>query len=61
MIIIKVETVVQYFSGFFDERKVQHLCEMEIFCNTVNVFTVSVDQFNVYLQNRSINLKKNEW
>ncbi len=28
---------------------------MEIFCNTVNVFTVTFGQFNVSLLNKSIN------
>ncbi len=28
---------------------------MEIFCNIINVFTVTFDQFNVSLLNKSIN------
>ncbi len=27
-----------------------------IFCNVINIFTVTVDQFNAYLLNKSINL-----
>jgi len=33
----------------------QHLLEIEIFCNIINVFTVTFDQFNVSLMNKSIN------
>jgi len=35
-----------------ESSKEQHLFEIEIFCNIKNVFTV--DQFNVYLMNKSL-------
>jgi len=34
--------------------KEQHLFETEIFCNIINVFTVTFDQFNAFLQNEII-------
>ncbi len=37
---------------------------MEIFCNIINVFTVTFDQFKVSLLNKSINLvqeQKSYW
>ncbi len=40
--------------------KEQHLFEIEIFCNIINVFTATFDQFNASLLNKSNNfLKKN--
>ncbi len=38
-------------------RKTKHLFEIKIFCN-INVFSVSFDQFNVSLLNKSLNLFK---
>ncbi len=38
--------------------KEQHLFEIAIFCYIVNVFTVTVDQFNASLLNKIIYLKK---
>ncbi len=35
-----------------------HLFEMETFCNIINVFTVTFDQFNASLLNKNINLFK---
>ncbi len=32
-----------------------HLFEMEIFCNIINVFTGSFDEFNATLSNKSNN------
>ncbi len=41
------------FSEFFDkEFKEQHLFEIEILYNIINVFTVTFNQFNASLQNR---------
>ncbi len=34
----------------------QHLFEIQIFCNIINVFTVTFDQFNITQLNKSINL-----
>jgi len=47
------------FSGSFDEQKVQK--QQQIFCNVKNVFTVTFDQFNASLLNKSISffLKEN--
>ncbi len=42
-------------SGFFDKFK-QHLFEIEIFCNIINVFTSTFYNSNVYLLNKMINL-----
>ncbi len=38
--------------------KEQHLFQIEIFCNILNVFTVTFDRFNVYLLNKNINFFK---
>jgi len=40
------------FFFFFVTKKIQHLFETEIFCNIINV---SLDQFNTFLLNTSIN------
>ncbi len=42
--------------------KEKHLLEIEIFCNIINVFTVSFDDFNACLLIKSINffLKQTE-
>jgi len=44
---IFVETDTFYLSGFFDEYKVQK--NRVIFCDIINVFTVTFDQFNASL------------
>ncbi len=46
------------FSGCFDEQtsEEQHLFEQ--FCNSISIFTVTFDQFNVTLLNKSINIFK---
>ncbi len=36
------------------ERSKEHLFDKEIFCNIINVFTVTFDQFNASLRNKSI-------
>jgi len=45
------------FSGYrkFKERD---LFEIEIFCNIIHIFTVTFDQFNASLLNKSINFFK---
>ncbi len=46
------------YSGFFDEQKVKkyiflkNLFEIEIFCNIINIFTDTFDQFNAFLLNK---------
>ncbi len=47
-----------YFSRCSDEwkDKKQHLFEIEIFCNIMNVFTVTLDLFNAALLNKSIQI-----
>ncbi len=35
--------------------KRKHLFDIEIYCNIINVFTVTFDQFNASLMNKSIN------
>ncbi len=48
---IFVETMI-HFSGFFNEGSIeQHLFEIEIFCNIINVFTLIFKQFNTSLLN----------
>ncbi len=36
----------------------EHLFKTEIFYNIMNVFTVTFDQFNIFLQNKSIHFFK---
>ncbi len=38
---------------WIESSKEQHLFEIEIFCNIINVFTVTFDQFNASLINKS--------
>ncbi len=33
----------------------QHLSEIEVFCNIINVFIITFDQFKASLLNKSIN------
>ncbi len=60
---ISVETVMHFI--FQDSQmngnisKEQHLFETEIFCNIINVFTVTFHQFNASLMNKSIKKNKN--
>ncbi len=49
---IFVETMILFYKIFFNENKSskeQHLFEMEIFCNIINVFTDTSDQINAPL------------
>ncbi len=48
------------FLRFFDEQKEQHLFEI-ISCNSINVFTVTFDQFNASLLKKSTNSFKNDY
>ncbi len=51
---IFVETVTLFFRVFLMNRssKEQHLFEIEIFCNNINVFTDTFDQFNASLMKK---------
>ncbi len=51
-----VETII--FPGCFDEKKVQKNSIYVIFCNIINVFTVTFDHFNSLLLNKNINVFK---
>ncbi len=45
-------------SGFFDEYNVQkyYIClKLDLFCDIINVFTVTFDHFNASLANTIIN------
>ncbi len=39
-----------------ESSKEQHLFETEIFCNILNVFTVTFVQFNAFLQKNLVDL-----
>ncbi len=41
-----------------NSSKEQHLFETEIFCYSINVFTVTFHQFNASLMNKSIDKNK---
>ncbi len=56
---IFVETMIIFFfmiHRWIESSKVQHL--FEIFCNIINVFTVTSHQFNASLMNTSINFSQ---
>ncbi len=38
-----------------ESSKEQHLLEIEIFCNIINVFTVTFDQLNASFLNKRFN------
>ncbi len=40
---------------WIESSEEQHLLKLEIFCNIINAFTVTFDQFNAFLMNKSIN------
>ncbi len=54
---IFVETVIILFFRilWWIESSKEHLFEIESFCNIINIFTVTFDQFNASLMNKSIN------
>ncbi len=57
-----VETAIHFFSGYLTKRKFKgkHLFEIEIFCNTINVFIAIFYKFNASLLSKIlISLKKN--
>ncbi len=43
------------FLWWIESSEEQHLCEIEIFCNIINVFIITFDQFKASLLNKSIN------
>ncbi len=45
---------VDFFSGIFDEQKLQKNSISEIFCKIINDFTVTFDTFNGLLLNKNI-------
>ncbi len=59
LINIFVETVI-HFSEYLDEYEVQksRIFGIEIFCNIINIFTVTFDQFKNSCLNKSINFFK---
>ncbi len=40
---------------WIESSEEQHLSEIEIFCNIINVFIITFDQFKASLLNKSIN------
>ncbi len=55
LLIINVEH--SYAAQYF----ILHLSEILIFCNIINIFTVTFDQFNASSINKSILLQTCEW
>ncbi len=57
LMVLHNDTSFFFFLRFIYKKKVQkqHLFEIEIFCNTISVFTVIFDQFKVALMNKNIN------
>ncbi len=45
----------KFVSEWLESSKEQHLFEIKILCNIINVFTVTFDQFNESLLNKSKN------
>ncbi len=56
IVVVLHNIFVVYLDSLTRKLKEQHLFEMDIFCNIINVFTVTFDKFIVFLQNKSINL-----
>ncbi len=52
LINIFVKTMIHFYLLCIKSSKEKHWSEIEIFCNTVNVFTVPFDQFNAPLLNK---------
>ncbi len=55
---IFVESVMHYFFRilwWLEGSKEQHLFELEIICNIINIFTLTFDKPNASLLNKSIN------
>ncbi len=50
-----VKTMI-HFTGFFDEEKVQKNIFYLIFCDIINISTVTFNQFNAFLLNKYINV-----
>ncbi len=50
---IFVETMIHFFNQDFDKCK-KHLFETEIFCNIINIFTVTFYKLNASLLNKNI-------
>ncbi len=42
-------------SLMYSKLRNNNLFETELFCNIINVFTVTFDQFNVFLPDKNIN------
>ncbi len=62
-IVVRINIFVKM-SGFFDEYNVQKYClKLDLFCDIINVFTVTFDHFNASLANTNINyfIKKNDF
>ncbi len=56
VVLIFVHTMIHFFSGIFDEQKLQKNSISEIFCKIINDFTVTFDTFNGSLLNKNITL-----
>ncbi len=56
IVVVLHNIFVVYLDSLTRKLKEQHLFEMDIFCNIINVFTLTFDKFIVFLQNKSINL-----
>ncbi len=56
IVVVLHNIFVLYLDSLTRKLKEQHLFEMDIFCNIINVFTVTFDKFIVFLQNKSIHL-----
>ncbi len=56
MLMLKI--IINVENSWIESSKEQHLFKIEIFCNTMNVITVTFDQLNVTLLNKSNNLFK---
>ncbi len=56
-----LKTAVELFKflWWIERSEEQHLSEIEIICNIINVFIITFDQFKASLLNKSINLYNN--
>ncbi len=53
--LLSIMKTVKLLNIIVESSKEQHLYEIEIFCNIINVFSVTFHQFNASLLSKSVN------
>ncbi len=55
-VVLNIFVETEIIIWWIESSKEQHLFEIEIFCNVINVFTITFDQFNASLLNKTFKL-----